>query len=361
MPSLAKSELLAMIPGEILHFADPLIPAATLTLPQPNFVAEVFDQSDRSEQVLANLKTLFDAGRLGGTGYLSILPIDQGIEHTAGAEFATHLEMFDPLHIARLAIEGGCSALATSYGVASLISRTAKTNGLPLILKLNHNELLTKPVKHDQTMVASVEQAVELGAVGVGATIYFGSTESSRQWAEVAAAFAEAHRKGLFTIAWCYLRNDEFTHGEVSYEAAADMTAQANYLAASIGADIVKQKLPTTANGFKALDHSFWNEAMYQSVGESVIDWTRYQVLNGFAGKIGLLSSGGAAAKTDDSNERGFEADLRASVTAAAINKRAGGMGLIAGRKVFSHPIEQGIQILHAIQDVYLSEEVTVA
>jgi class I fructose-bisphosphate aldolase len=325
-----------------------------LTLPGPDFVARAWGHSDRSSGVQENLTRLFGTGRLAGTGYLSILPVDQGIEHTAGYEFAKVPEMFDPAYILQLAIEGGCSALASTYGVLGNISQAAVDAQFPLIVKLNHNELLTYPNKHDQVMLAQVEQAAGMGAAAVGSTIYFGSAESDRQLQEVAAAFAAAHRAGLVTIAWCYVRNSEFTKDGVSYETAADLTAQANHLAATIGADIVKQKLPTSLDGFRALKFAQHNDEMYALAGDNELSWTRYQVLHGYAGRVGLISSGGSSAQGD------FSQDLKAAVKAAVINKRAGGMGLIAGRKAFSHPLPKAVEILHAIQGVYLCGEVAI-
>jgi len=294
---------------------------------------------------------LFDHGRLAGTGYLSILPVDQGIEHTAGASFAPNPAYFDPEKIVELAIEGGCNAVASTLGVLSAVARKY-AHKIPFILKFNHNELLTYPNKYDQVFFANIEQAYDMGAVAVGATIYFGSEESSRQIVEVSEAFKIAHDMGMATILWCYTRNNAFKHEGVDYHVAADTTGQAIHLGATIGADIVKQKLPENNGGFKALKFGKFSEKMYTDLAtDHPIDLTRYQVINSYMGRIGLINSGGASGKDD----------LAQAVRTAVINKRAGGMGLISGRKAFQRPMNEGVEILNAIQDVYLSDDVTIA
>jgi fructose-bisphosphate aldolase, class I len=335
----------------LLGFSEPKINKNLLHLPGPNFIDQVTTQSDRSEKVLNNLKKLANHGRLSGTGYLSILPVDQGIEHTAGASFAVSPEYFDPENIVKLAVEGGCNAVASSYGVLSAVSKKY-SHEIPFILKLNHNELLTYPNKHDQVMFASVEQAYNMGAIGVGATVYFGSSNSNRQLQEVSKAFARAHELGLFTVLWCYVRNSNFTQDGINYETASDVTAQANHLGVSLGADIIKQKMPTTNFGFKNINFAKYSDEMYTSLNSThPIDLTRWQIANCYLGRIGLLNSGGESG----------DQDLRQAVTLAVINKRAGGQGLISGRKAFMKPMSEGVEILHAIQDVYLLNEVVVA
>jgi len=327
------------------------IPRDTITLPGPDFIDRVFIDSDRNNTSLRNLQSMFDHGRLGGTGYLSILPVDQGIEHTAGASFAPNPIYFDPENIVKLAIEGGCNAVASTLGVLGLVSRRY-THKIPFVLKFNHNELLTYPNTFDQRLFASVEQAADMGAVGVGATIYFGSAESDRQIEEVSAAFERAHQLGLFTILWCYLRNPDFKKGNTDYHVAADLTGQANHLGVTIGADIIKQKLPENNGGFNAIKFAKTHPAVYsQLTSDHPIDLCRYQVANCYMGKIGLINSGGASGDND----------LQDAVTTAVINKRAGGMGLISGRKAFQKPMREGVKLLNAIQDVYLSNEVTIA
>lgn len=330
------------------------IPRDRLHVPSMEGVLDTFAQSDRSEAVQKNLATLFAHGRLGATGYLSILPVDQGVEHSAGASFAKNPLYFDPEYLVRLALEGGCNAIASTVGGLGIVAKKYAAQ-IPFIVKLNHNELLSYPNTFDQTLFASVAQAKSMGAVGVGATIYFGSPESRRQIREVAEAFAEAHREGLFTVLWCYLRNPAFKR-DIDYHTAADLTAQANYLGVTLGADIIKQKLPTCNGGFAALSqesaYGKTDPAVYETLTtEHPIDLARYQVAHCFMGRIPMLSSGGASGGND----------LQEAVTAAVINKRAGGSGLIAGRKAFEKSMEEGIALLHAIQDVYLCEEVTVA
>ncbi|HKA82921.1 MAG TPA: class I fructose-bisphosphate aldolase [Acidimicrobiales bacterium] len=329
------------------------IPAEDLTLPGPDYVDRVFVQTDRSPQVLRNLQSLFGHGRLAGTGYVSILPVDQGIEHSGAASFAPNPKYFDPKNIVELAIEGGCNAVATTFGALGAVSR-AYAHKIPFIVKMNHSELLTYPNRYDQVMFGSVEQAFDLGATGVGATIYFGSAEASRQLQEVSEAFAEAHRLGMFTVLWCYLRNSAFKQGDVDYHVAADLTGQANHMGVTIEADIIKQKLPTTNGGFLALEnYGRTNKAVYESLTtDHPIDLCRWQVVNNYMGRIGLINSGG---------ESKGASDLADAVRTAVINKRAGGIGLISGRKAFQRPTAEGVDLLNAIQDVYLDESITVA
>lgn len=329
------------------------IPKESLHLPGPDFIDRVVAASDRSPAVLRNLNWMFHTGRLAGTGYLSILPVDQGVEHSGAASFAPNPVYFDPENIVRLAYEGGCNAVASTLGVLGAVARRW-AHKIPFIVKLNHNELLTYPNIYDQTLFAAVEQAFDLGAVGVGATIYFGAPESRRQIQEVSEAFARAHELGMFTVLWCYLRNSAFKKEGVDYHAAADLTGQANHLGVTLEADIVKQKQPECDGGYLALD--FKNkpkaEAYAKLVPNHPIEWTRWQVANCYMGRVGLINSGG---------ESKGASDLAQAVRTAVINKRAGGMGLISGRKAFQKPMEEGIQLLHAIQDVYLCPEVTVA
>lgn len=331
------------------------IDASRLHLPGPDFVDRVFFPSDRNPQTLRSLQTMFDHGRLGGTGYLSILPVDQGIEHSAGASFAKNPDHFDPENIVKLAIEGGCNAVASTLGVLGVVSRKY-AHRIPFMVKLNHNELMTYPNKFDQVMFAQVEQAWNMGAVSVGATIYFGSDNATRQIIEVSEAFARAHELGMCTVLWCYLRNDAFKKDK-DYHVAADLTSQANHLGVTIQADIIKQKLPENNGGFKALnagDSSYGklDERIYtQLTSDHPIDLTRYQVANCYMGRAGLINSGGASGSQD----------LFDAVKTAVINKRAGGMGLISGRKAFQRPIDEGASLLQAIQDVYLCDGVTIA
>lgn len=322
-----------------------------LHIPGPDWVDRIFGQSDRNIRVLRSLEAMYNHGRLAGTGYLSILPVDQGIEHTAGASFAPNPEFFDPESIVKLAIEGGCNAVASTLGVLSMVARKY-AHKIPFLLKFNHNELLSYPNKYDQVMFASIKQAYDMGCVAIGATIYFGSAESRKQIVEVSQAFAQAHDLGMATVLWCYLRNSAFKTPTVDYHEAADLSGQANHLGATIGADIVKQKLPENNGGFKALNYSKWTEKMYtQLCSDHPIDLCRYQVINDYLGRIGLINSGGPSG----------ENDLGQAVMTAVINKRAGGMGLISGRKAFQKPMKDGIELLHAIQDVYLCKEVTIA
>lgn len=344
--------LLGASAEELLSHRCETIPKAQLSLPNPNVVDEVFMPSNRSTQVLKSLAALFGHGRLAHTGYLSILPVDQGVEHTAGASFALNPGYFDPNNIVKLALEGGCSAVATTFGVLALVARKY-AHRIPFIVKINHNELLTYPNKHDQTLFGTVEEAWNLGATAVGATIYFGSKESNRQLVEVTAAFEKAHSLGMATILWCYVRNVAFKTKKTDYQVAADITGQANYLGATLQADLIKQKLPDVNDGFRALGFGKTHPNMYEQLTTvHPIDLCRYQVAHCYMGKIGLISSGGASQGAMDLSE---------AVRTAVINKRAGGMGLIVGRKAFQRPMQEGIALLNAVQDVYLAREVTVA
>lgn len=322
-----------------------------LQTPGPDYVDRVVALSDRSPTVMRNLQLLFDTGRLAGTGYLSILPVDQGVEHSAGASFAPNPIYFDPARLVELAIEGGCSAMASTLGVLGSVSRRY-AHRIPFLVKLNHNELLTYPAVSDQTLFASVEQAFELGAVAVGATVYFGSGESRRQIQEVSEAFARAHELGLVTVLWAYLRNDAFKKDGVDYHESADLTGQGNHLAVTIGADIVKQKQATNNGGYTALGFGKTHPRVYDTLTSAhPIDLVRYQVANCYMGRAGMINSGGPAG----------ENDLQQAVRTAVINKRAGGMGLISGRKAFQRPMQEGVTLLNAIQDVFLSDDVTIA
>ncbi len=328
------------------------IPKEMLHLPGPDFLDRVFVGSDRSPQVLRNLQTIFRSGRLAGTGYLSILPVDQGIEHSAGASFAPNPSYFDPEKIVELAVEGGCNAVATTFGVLGAVARRF-AHKIPFIAKLNHNELLSYPTAYDQILFGTVEEAWNLGAAAVGATIYFGSPESHRQLQEISVAFRRAHEMGMATVLWCYLRNAAFKTANTDYHVAADLTGQANHLGATIQADIVKQKLPENNGGFTALRFGRTDKRVCTELTtDHPVDLCRYQVANCYMGRIGLINSGGASAG---------ESDLAEAVRTAVINKRAGGMGLISGRKAFQRPMQDGVQLLHAIQDVYLSADITVA
>ena len=323
-----------------------------LHLPGSDFVDRVISSSNRTPQVLRSIQALYNHGRLSGTGYLSILPVDQGIEHTAGASFAPNPIYFDPENIVKLAIEGGVNAVASTFGVLAAVSRKY-AHRIPFIVKLNHNELLTYPNKFDQIMFGSVQEAWNLGAVAVGATIYFGSEESNRQIVEVAEAFERAHELGMATVLWCYLRNNGFKKDGVDYHTAADLTGQANHLGVTIQADIIKQKLPEVNGGFKTINFGKTHDKVYaQLTTNHPIDLTRYQVLSCYSGRSGLINSGGASSGASDLSE---------AVQTAVINKRAGGMGLISGRKAFQKPMVEGIKILNAIQDVYLSPEIDIA
>ncbi|MDD5635888.1 MAG: class I fructose-bisphosphate aldolase [Atribacterota bacterium] len=337
--------------GYLLNHTCNTIPKEQIHLPGPDFVERIFNISDRSNQVRQNLKHLFNHGRLSGTGYLSILPVDQGIEHSAGASFSPNPIYFDPENIVKLAIEGGCNAVASTLGILGLVSNKY-ADKIPFIVKLNHNELLSYPNYYDQRMFASVEQAYDMGARGVGATIYFGSEESRDQIEEVSSAFMLAHQLGMFTVLWCYLRNSDFKKDGVDYHASADLTGQANYLGATIEADLIKQKQPTNNGGYQAIGFGKTSPLVYEKLTtDHPIDLTRYQIANCFMGRIGLINSGGPSGKND----------LEQAVKTAIINKRAGGMGVISGRKTFQKPMEEGVKIFHAIQDVYLCKEIDIA
>ena len=340
----------------LLNHVSRTIPREHLALPGPDFTERVWMDSDRSPQVIRSLQQIYDSGRLAGSGYVSILPVDQGIEHSAGASFAPNPAYFDPAQIIELALAGGCNAVASTFGVLGMTARRY-AHRIPFIVKVNHNELVTYPNSHEQIMFGTIQQAWDMGAVAVGATVYFGSQDSNRQMVEVAEAFAFAHDLGMATILWCYMRNSAFTVNGVNHEGSADLTGQANHLGVTMGADIVKQKLPTQNGGYQALnsgDSSYGklDERIYsQLTSDHPIDLTRYQVANGYMGKVGLINSGGASGAND----------FAEAVTTAVINKRAGGMGLISGRKAFQRPMAEGARLLHAIQDVYLSADVTIA
>jgi len=328
------------------------IPKENLHLPGPDYVERIYGGSDRPTRVLGSLQALVNHGRLAGTGYLSILPVDQGIEHSAGASFAPNPMYFDSENLVKLAIEGGCNAVASTLGVLGSVARKY-AHKIPFILKLNHNEFLSYPNAFDQIRFASVRQAFDMGAVSVGATIYFGSEESKRQIQEVTGMFQQAHELGMCTILWCYLRNSAFKTKEADYHTAADLTGQANHLGVTIEADIIKQKLPDCNGGYNALNFGKTSKKVYSDLTtDNPIDLTRYQVINCYMGRAGLINSGGASSG---------ESDLKEAVKTAVINKRAGGMGLISGRKAFQRPMKEGIGLLNAIQDVYLSKDVTIA
>lgn len=351
MNYLQLQELLGSDAESLLSHTCKTITKDKLHLPSSDWVSKIFSQSDRNIRVLRNLQALFSHGRLADTGYLSILPVDQGIEHSAGASFGANPDYFDPENILHLAIDGGCNGVATTLGVLGCVARKY-AHKIPLILKLNHNELLSYPTTYDQTLFASVPQAYDMGCVAVGATIYFGSPESRRQIQEISEAFSEAHDLGMATILWCYLRNSDFKTAGKDYHEAADLTGQANHLGATLGADIVKQKIPVCNGGFKELQFGKYSDPMYSSLCTNhPIDLARYQVINGYMGRIGLINSGGASGKND----------LHDAVSSAVINKRAGGIGLISGRKAFQKPLKDGIELLHAIQDVYLCKEIGIA
>ena len=340
----------------LLNFANPKISKERLHLPGPDSVDRLFSVSNRSNRVLGNLQRILGHGRLGGTGYVSILPVDQGIEHSGGASFAKNPDCFDPENIVKLAVEGGCNAVASTYGVLGAVARKYAYK-IPFLVKINHNELMTYPNKFDQIMFGTVKEAADMGAAAVGATIYFGSDQSGRQIVEVAEAFARAHELGLATVLWCYLRNNAFKKDK-DYHVATDLTGQANHLGVTIQADIIKQKLPENNGGFKALNapgssYGKFDERIYTELtSDHPIDLCRYQVANCYMGRIGLINSGG---------ESKGAGDLASAVITAVVNKRAGGMGLISGRKAFQRPLKEGVALLNAIQDVYLSPEVTIA
>lgn len=327
------------------------IPRDLLHLPGPDFVDRVLAVSDRPNSVLRNLQQAFNHGTLAGTGYLSVLPVDQGIEHSAGASFASNPIYFDPENIVKLAVEGGCNAVTSSLGVLGAVSRLY-AHKIPFVVKINHNELLSYPNSYDQTLYGSVRQAFAMGAVGIGATVYFGSRQSRRQIQEISDEFQQAHELGMFTVLWCYLRNENFKKDGKDYHGAADLTGQANHLGVTIEADIIKQKQPDIHGGFTALDFGKTSPLVYEKLTtNNPIDLTRYQVANGYMGRAGLLNSGGPSGKND----------LQQAVKTAVINKRAGGMGVISGRKVFQKPMREGMELLRAIQEVYLDQTITVA
>ncbi|MBI2968132.1 MAG: class I fructose-bisphosphate aldolase [Bacteroidetes bacterium] len=356
MPAVATSNHIADLLGEktafLLDHKCKTVPKEKLHLPGPDFIDRVFKDSNRNEQVLRNLSAVYNHGRLSETGYLSILPVDQGIEHSGGASFAPNPGLFDPENIIKLAIEGGCNAVATTFGNFGLISRKY-VHKIPFIVKINHNEFLSYPNKYDQILFGSVHEAWNLGAAAVGATIYFGSAESSRQIQEIAGCFEEAHSLGMATVLWCYLRNSGFKKDGVDYHTAADLTGQANHLGVTLQADIIKQKLPTNNGGFTALKFGKTHDKVYSELSsDHPIDLCRYQVVNCYMGRIGLINSGG---------ESKGQSDLAEAVMTAVINKRAGGTGLISGRKAFQKPLQDGVKLLNAIQDVYLDKKVTIA
>ncbi len=349
-------DLLGAEAETLLSYETKTIPKENLQIPGADFVDRVWLSSDRNQNVLRSLQTLFDNGRLAKTGYLSILPVDQGIEHSAGASFAPNPQYFDPENIVKLAVEGGCNAVASTFGVLGMVARKY-AHKIPFVVKINHNELLTYPNKFDQVMFGTIDQCREMGAVAVGATIYFGSEESTRQLVEVSKAFAYAHELGMATILWCYLRNPAFKTKEKDFHTSADLTGQANHLGVTIQADIIKQKLPTNNGGFNALNvessYGKTNPKIYTELTtDNPIDLVRYQVANCYMGRCGLINSGG---------ESKGDSDLADAVRTSVINKRGGGMGLISGRKAFQRPMAEGADLLNAIQDVYLAKEITVA
>jgi len=351
-------ELLGASARDLLDHTAKTISKDDLQLPGPDFIDRVWTISDRPNTVLRSLQSLFDNGRLAGTGYLSILPVDQGIEHSAGASFASNPQYFDPENIVKLAVEGGCNAVASTFGVLGTVGRKY-AHKIPFIVKINHNELLTAPNKFDQVLFGTVKEAYNLGAVAVGATIYFGSDESTRQITEISRAFAEAHELGMATILWCYLRNPKFKTPEGDMHTAADLTSQANHLGVTIQADIIKQKLPERNGGYKAVEgvlggsYVKTSKLVYDKLTtDNPIDLVRYQVANCYVGRCGLINSGG---------ESKGASDLAEAVRTAVINKRGGGMGLISGRKAFQRPMSEGVELLNAIQDIYLAQEITVA
>ena len=349
-------ELIGADADQVLSHVSTGIAKEHLSLPGEDFVDRIWTQSDRTPRVLRSLQTLFDNGRLAKTGYLSILPVDQGVEHSAGASFAPNPQYFDPENIIKLALEGGCNAVASTFGVLGVVARKY-AHKIPFIVKINHNELLTYPNKFDQIMFGTIDEAHQMGAVAVGATIYFGSEESTRQIIEVSEAFAYAHELGMATILWCYLRNNKFKTAEKDFHTSADLTGQANHLGVTIQADIIKQKLPTNNGGYNALNiessYGKTNQKIYTELAtDNPIDLVRYQVANCYMGRCGLINSGG---------ESKGAGDLGDAVRTAVINKRGGGMGLISGRKAFQRPMNEGVELLNAVQDVYLNPEITVA
>ncbi|NIP24714.1 MAG: class I fructose-bisphosphate aldolase [Phycisphaerae bacterium] len=345
------SEILAEDAGHLLKHKCTTITKDLLALPGPDFIDRIFSAADRSNAVLRNLQTLFNHGRLSGTGHLSILPVDQGIEHSAGASFAPNPQYFDPENIVKLAIEGGCNAVASTVGVLGAVARKY-AHKIPFIVKLNHNELLTYPNLYDQRLFASVKRAFDMGAVAVGATVYFGSEQSHRQIEEVSSAFQSAHELGMFTVLWCYLRNKEFKKGDVNYETAADLTGQANHLGVTMQADIIKQKQATCNKGYEVIKFGKTHPLVYEKLtSDHPIDYTRYQIANCYMGKVPMINSGGPSGKND----------IQQVVKTAVINKRAGGTGLITGRKAFQKSMKEGVELLNAVQNVYLENRITVA
>jgi class I fructose-bisphosphate aldolase len=350
--SLDLQALLGKDADSLLGHTAKAFPSEGLVLPGPDYLSQVFTDSDRSPTVLRNLGTLFNHGRLGGTGYISILPVDQGIEHSAAASFSKNPAYFDPANIVELALAGECNAVATTLGTLGMVSRRY-VHRIPFIVKINHNQFLHYPNTYDQIKFGSVRQAFDLGASGIGATIYFGSDDADRELQEISQAFAEAHQLGMFTVLWCYLRNGAFTKDGVNYELSADLTGQANHLGVTIEADIIKQKQPENNGGYNAIGFGKTDPLVYdQLTTDHPIDLTRWQVVNCYAGRIGLINSGG---------ESKGDSDLAQAVRTAVINKRAGGTGLIVGRKAFQRPMAEGAALIHAIQDVYLDQAVTIA
>jgi fructose-bisphosphate aldolase, class I len=355
MTATANSEIRSLLGDELdalLSYQAKGFDKASLYLPGPDYIDRVFTQTDRTPTVLRNFQHILNHGRLAGSGYVSIFPVDQGIEHSAGASFAGNPVYFDPDNIVKLAYEGGCNCVASTLGVLGAVSRKW-AHKIPFLVKLNHNEFLSYPNKYDQIMFASVEQAFEMGAVAVGATIYFGSEESTRQIQEVTEAFARAHELGMVTVLWCYTRNAAFKTKEKDYHVAADLTGQANHLGVTIGADIIKQKMPETNGGYTALKFGKTHDKVYSELipGDHPIEMTRYQLANCYLGRIGLINSGGASGANDFAD----------AIRTAVINKRAGGMGLILGRKAFQRPMGEGVRLLNLLQDVYLDETITIA
>lgn len=352
MPSKKTIDLLGDKASFLLEHKSKAIDKSTITLPSPNHIEEIWLNSNRNNQVLRSLQSLLGHGRLGNTGYCSIFPVDQGIEHSGGSAFSPNPVYFDPENIIKLAIEGGCNGVASTYGVLGIMSRKY-AHRIPFVVKINHNEFLSLPNKYDQTMFGTIKSAWNMGAVAVGATIYWGSAESARQLKEVAEAFEYAHELGMATILWCYTRNNGFKVEGVDYHTAADFTGQANHLGVTLQADIIKQKLPTNNGGYLATKHGKTSNLVYEKLTtDHPIDLCRYQVLNCYSGRVGLINSGG---------ESKGQSDLADSVYTAVINKRAGGMGLILGRKAFQRPFKEGVELLHATQDVYLDKDITVA
>jgi fructose-bisphosphate aldolase, class I len=350
-----SNDYAALLGGELasslLEHTSKTIDQSAIHLPGSDFIERIFMDTDRPNPVLRNLQSLFNAGRLGGSGYVSILPVDQGIEHTAGASFGPNPRYFDPMNIVELAIESGCNGVASTLGVLAATARRY-AHRIPYIVKINHNELLTYPTKYDQVPFARVDQAFDMGAAGIGATIYFGSETSTRQLQEVSEAFERAHELGMFTILWCYTRNGDFKKDGVDFHTSADMTSQANHLGVTIKADIIKQKLPTLNGGFETIGFGKTHPAMYDTLSsDHPIDLCRYQVANCYMGRIGLINSGGASGSNDFAD----------AISTAIVNKRAGGMGLILGRKAFQKPVAEGVKLLNAVQDVYLDNQVTIA